>query len=521
MTPVSHLKDSGHVAISIGDAMKPVGASADNQEETDAAAPGGVRRGASDNLLFRYTDALYRAQGLNEIYEAALDAICEGLGCARASILRFDAGGLMRFTAWRRLSATYRGAVEGHSPWQAGERNAQPICIEDIMLSAESDAIKATVSREGICGLAFIPLTVNGALAGKFMVYYDVARLFTDRERELALTIARQLGFAIEREIGEGNARQLAAIVDSSEDPIISKTLDGTITSWNHAAERLFGYTSAEIIGRNIMLLFPSDRVEEEARILARIAAGERIESFETVRLHKDGSGIDVSLTVSPLRDRLGNVIGASKIARDVTERRRGSEQQALLLREMDHRVKNLFALAASLVQLSARSADTTEELAKSVVERLTTLSRAHSLTMSGGAGATGCDHALHALINVILEPFGASGENQRITVSGADADLPHNLITPLALLLYELATNAVKHGGLSTPEGRVIIETRVNPEDLALSWKEIGGRPAAESGSGEGFGSKLMAATARQLGSATHHWEMDGLRVEIVVSTH
>lgn len=502
-----------------GDAVKPVEASVDNQESASGPAPGEARRGKSDNLLFRHTEALYRAQGLNEIYEAALDAICEGLGCTRASILRLDAAGVMRFTAWRGLSEGYRTAVEGHSPWQADERDAQPICIEDIMLSAESDEIKEVVSREGINGLAFVPVTMNGALAGKFMVYYDVARLFTDWERELALTIARQLGFAIEREIGEATARRLAAIVDSSEDPIISKTLDGTITSWNQAAERLFGYTAAEIVGRNVMLLFPPDRVEEEARILARIGAGERVESFETVRLHKDGSGIDVSLTVSPLKDRQGNVIGASKIARDVTERRRAADRQALLLREMDHRVKNLFALAASLVQLSARSAETAEELAKSVVDRLTTLSRAHSLTMTDGSSTAGCDHAVHSLVHVILAPFGASDESERITIRGVDADLPDDLITPFALLLYELATNAVKHGGLSTTAGRVVIDTHVGPEGLKLSWKEFGGPASGAPVSADGFGSKLMAATARQLGAATHYWEIDGLRVEILVS--
>jgi len=481
--------------------------------ETWSANPG--------SLLFRYTDALYRARSLSEIYEAALDTICEGLGCTRASILRADATGVMRFAAWRGLSAAYRVAVEGHSPWRSDERDAQPICIEDIMLSAESDEIKQTVARENICGLAFIPITVNDSLAGKFMVYYDMPRLFTDRERELALTIARQLGFAIEREIGESTARQLAAIVDSSEDPIISKTLDGTITSWNQAAERLFGYTAEEMIGRNVTALFPTDRLEEEARILARIGAGERVESFETVRLRKGGEPIHVSLTVSPLKDRAGVVIGASKIARDVTERRRAADRQALLLREMDHRVKNLFALAASIVQLSARNAETAADLAQSVVSRLTTLSRAHSLTMSGGAHIADSKHALHALINVILEPFWASDQTERISISGDDADLPEDLVTPLALLLYELATNAVKHGGLSEADGRIVICSRTGPDGLALSWKELGGPPVDGALAGDGFGSKLMAATARQLGAVTHHWEEDGLRVEIVVSNN
>ncbi|MBO9582431.1 MAG: PAS domain S-box protein [Sphingobium sp.] len=344
-------------------------------------------------------------------------------------------------------------------------------------------------------------------------------RLFTDRERELALTIARQLGFAIEREIGDSTARQLAAIVDSSADPIISKTLDGTITSWNQAAERLFGYTANEMIGRNVSALFPADRLEEEARILARIGAGERVESFETIRLRKGGDAIHVSLTVSPLKDRAGVVIGASKIARDVTERRRAADRQTLLLREMDHRVKNLFALAASIVQLSARNAETAADLAQSVVSRLTTLSRAHSLTMSGDAHRAGSEHGLHSLINAILEPFWASDQAKRITISGDDTDLRDDLVTPLALLLYELATNAVKHGGLSSANGRIVIDSRMGPDGLALSWKEHGGPPIDSAVTADGFGSKLMAATARQLGTVTHHWEEDGLRVEILVS--
>jgi len=490
------------------------------------AIPGDVRPSVPppdpQTLLFRYTDALYRAGSLGEIYEAALDAICEGLGCSRASILRFDTAGVMRFVAWRGLSSAYRAAVDGHSPWQPGEPDAEPICIEDIALSDESDAIKATVASENICGLAFIPVMMNGAVAGKFMVYYDVARLFTEQERELALTIARQLGFAMERDTGDGVARRLAAIVDSSQDPIISKTLDGTVTSWNHAAERLFGYTAEEMIGRNITTLFPPDRLDEEPQILARIGAGERVESYETVRRRKDGSDVPVSLTVSPIRDHAGRVIGASKIARELTERLRAADRQALLLREMDHRVKNLFTLAASLVQLSARSARTPGELAQSVVSRLTTLARAHSLTMSRGTPGAAHDagSGLHMLIAAILEPFAASDRADRIDLAGDDVDLHEDLLTPLALFLYELATNAVKHGGLSTPEGRVTIRSRSSARGFTLQWKEQGGPAVEEPAALDGFGGKLMAATARQLGDVHHHWESDGLRVDILVSS-
>ncbi len=121
----------------------------------------------------------------------------------------------------------------------------------------------------------------------------------------------------------EQASRQLAAIVESSEDAIISKDLDGIITSWNQAAERLFGYTSEEVIGRPITLLIPAERHDEEPGILESIRRGERIEHYETVRQRKDGSLLDVSLTVSPIRDAQGSIVGASKIARNITQRKR------------------------------------------------------------------------------------------------------------------------------------------------------------------------------------------------------
>jgi len=126
---------------------------------------------------------------------------------------------------------------------------------------------------------------------------------------------------------------RLAAIVESSDDAIISKDLDGVITSWNTGAERLFGYTPAEAIGRPVTILIPADRQHEEPGILARIRRGERIAHFETVRVRKDGALLDISLTVSPIRDDEGVVIGASKVARDISDRKRAEEQREHLLR--------------------------------------------------------------------------------------------------------------------------------------------------------------------------------------------
>ena len=115
---------------------------------------------------------------------------------------------------------------------------------------------------------------------------------------------------------------QLAAIVESSDDAIISKTLNGVIRTWNRAAERMFGYTAEEAIGRSITILMPPDRVAEEAQILEKLKRGERIDHYETVRVRKDGTPLDISLTISPITDARGNITGASKIARDITQRK-------------------------------------------------------------------------------------------------------------------------------------------------------------------------------------------------------
>src|SRR5258705_956584 len=131
-------------------------------------------------------------------------------------------------------------------------------------------------------------------------------------------------------------AARLAAIVEWSNDAIVSKTLAGIITSWNRAAERLFGYSAKEAIGQSIMLIVPPDRADEEQGVLARVRAGESVEHFETVRRRKDGSPVNVSLTVSPVRDRRGRVIGASKIARDLGQARRLDETRARLAAIVD-----------------------------------------------------------------------------------------------------------------------------------------------------------------------------------------
>lgn len=324
----------------------------------------------------------------------------------------------------------------------------------------------------------------------------------------------------------EEAAQMLAAIVESSEDAVLSKDLNGYIMSWNRGAQRLFGYTADEIVGRHVTVLIPEDRLDEEPVILAKIHQGERVEHFETVRRRKDGSLVDISLTISPIRAPDGKIIGASKIARDISDRRQAEETQRLLLREMDHRVKNLFTLASSVVSLSARSADSVESLAAAVRDRLSALAQAHALTLTNRmtlAPSVTPSTTLQELIRTILRPYAGNTDDgsERATISGADVAISGSSLTSLALLLHEFATNAAKYGAFSTPSGRVEIECAASADNFEMTWRERGG-PPVEPATSEGFGSLIARATVRgQLGGdVSRQWDPEGLTIRLVVAS-
>ncbi|QDZ10664.1 PAS domain S-box protein [Devosia ginsengisoli] len=327
------------------------------------------------------------------------------------------------------------------------------------------------------------------------------------------------------RHQADAAAQQLAAIVEASDDAILSKDLNGVITSWNRGAERLFGYLADEIIGLPVMVLIPADRQHEEPDILARIRRGERIEHFETIRRRKDGSLVEISLTVSPIKNPQGKVIGASKIARDITDRRRAEEQQQLLLEEMNHRIKNLFALASSVVTLSSRSADSVEGLVEAVRDRLNALSQAHAFILPRGPGDAPLNEqstTLHTLIRMVLQPYNDQTDDgrERVSINGADAVIVGPSLTGLALLVHEFATNAAKYGAFSSPEGYVDINCEVVEEQFMLTWIERGGPPVTPAETA-GFGSQIARATVeRQLGGEmSRRWDTEGLTIRLSIS--
>ena len=308
----------------------------------------------------------------------------------------------------------------------------------------------------------------------------------------------------------------LASIVESSQDAIISKTINGIITSWNGGAEQLFGYRAEEVIGRPITILIPEDRLDEEPAIIAKLRAGKKVDHFDTTRRRKDGSLVDISLTISPIRDADGTIVGASKIARDVSSRKLEEERQRLLLGEMHHRVKNLFALASGLITMASKFAASPAELADSMRQRLIALAVAHDLTLPSLDRLEEGDEAttLHQLLEKVVAPY-QDDIQQRISVAGLDFPLAERHATKIALLFHELATNAAKYGALLVPEGKVAITTRTVDDHVILAWEETGGPSISEGRAIPGFGTRLIDSIAKEFpATVIRDWKADGLCV-------
>jgi PAS domain S-box-containing protein len=307
-------------------------------------------------------------------------------------------------------------------------------------------------------------------------------------------------------------SRVLASIVESSNDAIVSKNLGGIITSWNASAERIFGFTADEAVGQPITIIIPADRHSEERDILNRIRRGERTDHFETVRQRKDGSLIFVSLTVSPVTDTNGVIVGASKIARDITGQRRIQDQLAMLAREAEHRSKNLFSTVQAIVNLSR--SDTVEDFKQIISGRIQSLANVHSLfTETRWTGAE-----LSSIVMQEIAPFSETGD-KRVRTEGPSLLLEPDAALAVAMILHELVTNASKYGALSVAYGQVDLKwSHEIGSQLRLIWAETKGPPVQEP-TRRGFGSRIIERlVAQQKGEARFGWRPEGLVCEIAL---
>jgi len=303
---------------------------------------------------------------------------------------------------------------------------------------------------------------------------------------------------------------RLAAIVDSSFDAIISKDLHSVITTWNAAAERLFGYTAAEAIGQSILMLIPERLRGEEDDIIARIKRGESVPPFETTRRRKDGRDISVSLTISPIRSRAGQIVGASKIARDVTDAKAAERRIRFLLREVNHRVKNQFAVILSMVRETAKHTTDPKEFERSIRDRIMALASSHDLLVtsdwSGGS--------LRELVEQQLRHF-----SQAVSIDGPEVILRPTAVQALGMAFHELGTNSAKYGAFGH-HGTVSVSWAISGEGeektFELAWEEtetsLAGIPS-DGSKVRGFGSVVLLRVAPQtLGGSAQYDRSPGI---------
>jgi PAS domain S-box-containing protein len=488
-----------------------------------------MRRHADVTLRLQRISTLLIREGSNGLlYDHVLDAAIDLMSADMGSIQVFHpARGELRLLAERGFdpeSAAHWEWVRPDSPSSCGLALSAGcrVIVSDIetheaFARTDLDALR----RIGIRAGQSTPLVArSGRLLGMISTHWRKPHRPTERELQYLDVLARQGADLIERNEVETALREskeqfrrLVAIVQSSDDGIIGKDVNGIITSWNKGAERLYGYSAEEVIGKSVAILIPPEYQDEEYAIFARVWRGDRIEHYETVHQHKDGHLIDVSLTVSPTRDAEGKIVGCSKIARDIRERKRSEAQISVLAREAEHRAKNLLANVGAMVQLS--QADTPDGLKKAIAGRIAALAGVHSLfAKSRWTGAE-----LGSLVKQELSPYSRDGRTQ---IDGPSVILKSDLAQAIVVVLHELATNAAKYGALSLAEGQVRVEWSCAADrQLVLRWTEAGG-PPVNPPTRKGFGTHMIEAVIRGYkgGEARLNWHAEGLRCEITLPT-
>ena len=287
--------------------------------------------------------------------------------------------------------------------------------------------------------------------------------------------------------------QRMTALVESSSDAILTEDLDGNIRSWNPAAKDLLGYTAKEIVGQSVRCLIPADRQDEESDILTRVKDGQRVANFETLRLRKDGSSVDVSLTISPVYGDAGQVVYASKIMRDITQQKFAAEalrtvnaqlelriktrtaelrERESLLQEVHHRVKNNLHVISSLINMQIRGLKdkSSQAILRECQSRVVTMAQIHEmLYQSSDYARVPFAKYARALTSRVLSASDAAAGNITLHFELEEVSLPVELAIPCGLILNELVANCLKHAFPTAAHGTIRIELRFAPEHSVL----------------------------------------------------
>jgi PAS domain S-box-containing protein len=340
------------------------------------------------------------------------------------------------------------------------------------------------------------------------------------------VTVVETTGRVQTEEALRRSEERFARIFEQTGVGVIQCELDGLFLLVNRRFCEIVGRTAQELLTLRVPdITHPDDRDSDASHRQRLVATGVPF-SVEKRYLRPDGSEVWVSVNVSVMQSADGTRPQLIGVAQDITERKVAQEQQRLLVRELNHRIKNLFAITGGMVALSARSATTPTEYAKSIRGRLNALAVAHDLILPAFGGedsALGNPTSLETLLKKILSPYVqelSDSSGVRLILDGPPVSLGARAVTTFALILHELATNAAKYGALSVEEGQLHITWQCDDDKLNLKWEESGGPAIREPPKTEGFGTVISNHSVREQfgGSISHKWDVQGLCVELSV---
>jgi PAS domain S-box-containing protein len=326
------------------------------------------------------------------------------------------------------------------------------------------------------------------------------------------------LGFAGALLTGEEKIRVQALLLDSVQEAVIATDLDGRVIFWNRFAEALYGWTADEAIGRTVLDLNVAPGTREDAETLMRkLRAGESW-SGEFVLQRRNGTTFPAHVSDSPVHDPSGTLIGIVGISYDITPAKQAAEKQALLVRELHHRVKNTLATVQAIMGATARTATSVEEFQSSFQARIASLAKTHSMLANDDWQTV----TFRQLLSAELEPYD-DGTGKRLRLSGPAVVMPSDVAVPLGMAVHELTTNAAKYGALSELGASIHVNWELidadGAEKLRWEWTERDG-PRVDAPTREGFGSRLLRRVlTAQIGAQVDvDFAPEGLRVTAIV---
>lgn len=463
--------------------------------------------------IYQLSDAVAQAGSIDDVFQTALDTLLRTTHADRASILLYDADGVMRFKAWRGLSDHYRRHAEGHSPWPPDVVDPQPVLVEDVELDPGLAELCPVIVGEGVRALGFIPLINQRQLLGKFMLYYNQPHHFT--ETQVAQTIAYHVSFAIVRlraqlALRDSEAR-FRTLVESQGEGVSLIDPDENCRFANPAANTIFGV--ADLVGHNLREFTPPDQFAQLRAQTERRRRGER-STYDLEIVRCDGEYRNLIATATPQLDAAGNFEGALVVWLDITARKRAEEQlkaslleKEVLLKEIHHRVKNNLQVVYSLLNLqSSQTADEASlEVLRESQNRVRSMALVHETLYRSPdlARVDLVDYASNLAAHLIRSYRIDSTAIQLSVQAAAPVYLSIDTAIPCGLIINELISNALKHAFPAGRSGTVSVRlARPSAVSTSLTVADNGiGLPAEfDQTATDSLGMQLIGQLVRQI---------------------